>query len=330
MDEGRTAELATERTRERVLAAWGLELPESAFRFWAFLESLDASGRAALLDLELSACGLSDLRPSSGASAPRPRDGIDIRVHGRYYRDPPEFLTFLHGGSDGLHHGLWSDDGRTCAGVASYHTHDGGGIDRRPRTPLEAVRETLEHFTRDLDDDEDGPENRARRARWDRLRETLAGYATGDRPETGLAYLHRYAPAVRLPADPARVTTLDGAGALVSGGTALDRPPHHAADEHRFATFMHTLFDDAASLEDAVEEARARYAAGDPAEALVLGRDLHWASHGDPVREAYAHELLTAAYGALGRPALAAIADAHHRHRGLPHVDVLERPSAGS
>lgn len=72
-----------------------------------------------------------------------------------------------------------------------------------------------------------------------------------------------------------------------------------------------------------VTEALQRCAAGDPASALTLGRDLHWASEGDAERERQAHELLVAAYRALGRHNLAGITDAHHRHRDLPQVDVL-------
>lgn len=83
------------------------------------------------------------------------------------------------------------------------------------------------------------------------------------------------------------------------------------------------MFQDANALEASVAEARTRCTAGDPAEALVFGRDLHWASGGDSVREAHAHELLVMAYRALDRPALADIADVHYRYRDLPSVDVL-------
>ncbi|QUI30108.1 ADP-ribosylation family protein [Streptomyces alfalfae] len=302
----------------RVLRDWGFELPDALFRFWTFLESLGPVESRALGEMDVSPAGVMDLfaDPARG-----PRAGIDVRVHGRYYRDPPEFLTFLHGGSDGLHHGLWFDDGRTPRGVASYHTHDGGGVDMSAATPLEAVRALLERCWRDLDDDERSDEAAARRARLGRLREHLTAHETGDRPETGLAYSRAYDNSVR-PRD--RVTTLDGAGALVPGETALGRPAQHAVDEYRFAAHMHAVFEDPAELEAAVAEARRRLAAGDPTEALVLGRDLHWASGGDPVREAAAAELLPAAYRALDRPALAAVAEAHHRHRDLPHVDVLE------
>ncbi|MEV0324670.1 ADP-ribosylation family protein [Streptomyces sp. NPDC050658] len=310
---------------ERFLRDWGLELPESVFRFWTFLGSLGHVERRALQELDVSPVGVMDLFADAGR---QPRDGIDVRVHGRYYRDPPEFVTFLHGGSDGLHHGLWFDDGRTCAGVASYYNNDGGGIDTRSGTPLEAVRSIIELVCRDLDDDvrDDDVQDEvsARRSRLDLLRTALTAFETRDRPETGLAYSQAYvwtAP----PVAPDRITTLDGAGALASGESALGRPPHNAADEYKFATYMYELFEDPAALRESAAEARRRCSAGDPTEALLLGRDLHWASGGDPAREVLANELLALAYRALDRPALAAIADAHHRHRSLPKVDVLEQ-----
>ncbi|MDT9689934.1 hypothetical protein Q5762_16610 [Streptomyces sp. P9(2023)] len=312
-----------EAVARRVEAEWGLELPDSSFRFADFLAALGPVERRALADLEFAPCGVTDLFADGSAL---PRDGLDVRVHGRYYRDPPEFLTFLHGGSDGLHFGLWSDDGRRCDGVASYYTGDGGEIERCHRTPLEAVRARIEAAERDLADyaAEGDEAELARLADVGRLRTVLTGFETGERTETGLAYSQAYVYR-RAPVDDARLTTLDGAGALVSGATALDRPPLGAADPHRFGTFVQDLFDDAEAVRAARDEALRRAAAGDPAEALALGRDLHWASYGRTEHEQHAHELLTLAYQALGRPALAEIAAAHHRHRALPDVNVLRR-----
>ncbi|MFE0130881.1 ADP-ribosylation family protein [Streptomyces sp. NPDC059037] len=309
---------------ERFLREWGFELPESVFRFWAFLGSLGPVEQQALGELDVSPVGIMDLFADPGLL---PRDGIDVRVHGRYYRDPPEFLTFLHGGSDGLHHGLWFDDGRTCSGVASYYNNDGGGINTHAATPLEAVRAILELVWRDLDDDVQDEEVTARRSRLALLRDALTGFETGDRPEVGLAYSKTYDWTIKAE-DPDRVTTLDSAGALAAGESVLDRPAHNGADEYKFATYMYALFDDAEALRANLEEARSRCSAGDPTEALLLGRDLHWASGGDPDREALAHELLVLAYRALDRPALAGIAEAHHRHRSLAKVDVLETKQA--
>lgn len=315
------APVVREAVARRVEAEWGLVLPDSFFRFADFLVALGPVERRALSDLELAPSGVMDLFADPAAL---PADGLDVRAHGRYHRDPPEFLTFLHGGSDGLHFGLWSDDGRTCDGVASYHTRDGGEIERH-RTPLEAVRARIEAAERDLTDY--GETDRL--ADLDRLRTALTGFETGERTERGLAYSEAYEYR-RAPVDPARITTLDGAGALVSGRTALDRPPLGAADPYRFGTFLDGLFDDAVAVREARDEALRRAGEGDPAEALALGRDLHWASYGRAEHEEYARELLAVAYRELGRPALTEIAAAHHRHRDLPTVEVLRRPGTPS
>lgn len=311
---GRTA------IEERFLRDWGLQLPESIFRFWSFLGSLGPVEKRALGDLGLSPFGIMDLFAEPGRP---PAEDIDVRVHGRYYRDPPEFLTFMHGGSDGLHFGLWFDDGRTCNTVASYYNNDGGEIDTTASTPLEAVRAVLERVWRDLEDDVQDAGVSARRDQLALLRGALTAVETGGRPEVGLDYSTRYDRAAG-PVDPDRITTLDGAGGLASGASTLDRPGHRGADEYKFATYMYALFDDATALRANVQDARRRCAQGDPTEALLLGRDLHWASAGDPDREALANELLLLAYRALDRPALTAIAGAHHRHRSLPDVNVLE------
>ncbi|WP_275557922.1 hypothetical protein [Streptomyces sp. 5-6(2022)] len=119
---------------------------------------------------------------------------------------------------------MWSDDGSTCDGVASYYTHDGDDIDTSHHTPLEAIRALIERHWRDpAADDGDADHLAARRHGLELLREALTRLETGDRDETGAGYVRAYDGAAG-PADPARVATLDGAGALVSGETAPERP----------------------------------------------------------------------------------------------------------
>ncbi|MBT2231661.1 KOW motif-containing protein [Nonomuraea sp. NEAU-A123] len=170
---------------ERLARDWGFQLPDSIFRFRAFLLSLGPTEKQALDDLELSPFGIMDLFDDP---ARRSRAGIDVRVHGRYYRDPPEFLTFMHGGTDGLHFGLWYDDGRTCTGVASYYNNDGGGVGLPSHTPLETVRHTLEWGWRHVGDWDDEPadpmslEVIARRHRLRLLREVLMTFQSPAKP----------------------------------------------------------------------------------------------------------------------------------------------------
>jgi len=318
---------------ERFARDWGVELPDSIFRFWAFVQACGPIERQVLDELELGPFGIMDL---FDAPAHRPRDGIDVRVHGRFYRDPPEFLTFMHGGTDGLHFGLWFDDGRTCDGVAAYFNNDGGGVGLPGGTPLGAVRGTLEEHWHQLNDpaylgDDDGTrpdesEQAEQRHRIRLLREFLMTFETGDRPEEGEEYDDaRWDTREFLDhGHPDRIETLDGGGALVHGETAIDRKRQKPYDDYEFCTNLRKeLTEDPAALESHVAEARRRCAAGNPADALTLGRDLHWISRGDARLARYANELLVSAYNALGRPNLAAIAEAHHRHRDLPQVGVL-------
>lgn len=225
----------------------------------------------------------------------------------------------MHGGAEGLHFGLWFDDGVTCSGVASYYDNDGGGMGVPSGTPLTAVRARLELHWRDLTDaawrDQDTPadaDTTRRRFGLRALRELLTGFETRERPEQGWAYYKRYGPAGAPAADAYRLATLDGAGAFVVGGR-VDGPGFGAGPH-----------DDPTRDRDAVRarvaKARRGCAAGDAAQALVLGRDLHWASRHDPERERFARELLVLAYRLLDRDGLARIVEAQHGRRGRAHA----------
>ncbi|WP_173092149.1 DUF2228 domain-containing protein [Actinomadura verrucosospora] len=312
----------------RFADGWGIEMPDAIFRYWLFLLSLGPVEQRVLHDMELRPYGIMNLFDDPACL---PREGLDVRVHGRYYRDPPEFLTFMHGGTDGLHFGLWYDDGRTCTGVASYYNNDGGGVGLPSGTPLEAVREQIEwrqaHLDSEAGEGEPIAANLAEeRFRLRALREVLMTFETGDRPEEGNVYHETYRDGSEVleDGDPSRFETLDGGGALADGESVVPRGRQRPYDRYDWCTNLHNqLIGDPGAVAAWVTEALRRCAAGDPTSALTLGRDLHWASGGDVERERQAHELLVAAYRALGRHTLAGITDAHHRHRDLPQVGVL-------
>lgn len=82
-----------------------------------------------------------------------PESGLDHRLNSRFYRDPPEFSTALHGNTDGLHFGLWYDNPQeSSAFVASYYSRDGGGVAYQGQTLLEAVRKQIEWSEYHIDD----------------------------------------------------------------------------------------------------------------------------------------------------------------------------------
>ncbi|MFM2248522.1 MAG: hypothetical protein RL071_4597, partial [Pseudomonadota bacterium] len=268
---------------DRVRRDWGLTLPADFFRFLAVWAGLPAVARAAAEGLGFHPMGLSDLLDDPDA---QPIDGLDPRLHGRYFRDPPEFLTFLHGGDDGLHYGLWFDTPERCAGVCHTYANDGIALAPPAGSPLGVLH--------------------------DAAHEALM--QGGDAERVWALRVLRDACADDTPAPPtgARWETLDGAGALAPGTPPPPRS-HHEAEAHHAAL-------QAEDLSPLTTAALAACAEGDPTPALLLGRDLHWLGRPE------AAALLVAAYTALGRPALAGIAAAHHAARELPSVGVLRLP----
>jgi hypothetical protein len=314
------ADLAERREtlENRLRDEWGFDLPEELARLWLFLRSLQPAEQAALAEIELSGFGILDIfdRPDA-----EPAPELDLRVHGRFYRDPPEMLTFMHGGSDGLHFGLFFDDGVHSSGVVSYYNNDGFDLGRPCDTPLATVRLVLESAVSGGEAPHDAlPRERDFRLRL--LREAVLRFETSDRPEHGEAYDDLY---TTHDSNKDRFHTLDGAGVLVQGPSAPPRLTFTEQDAAGKLRRQHILADDPVVL-DWVAEARRRLAGGDAIEALCLGRDLHWLSCGVEAREDLACELLADAYRSLGRENLAAIVEAHRRHRALPTVGVL-RPS---
>jgi hypothetical protein len=290
-----------EPVRARLQRSHGITLPDHVFEFWTFWRGLHPVELEAVGALELSPMGLLELFDETVEG--RRIDGLDLRLHGRYYRDPPEFFTVLHGGTDGLHFGLWYDDPRAPpAFIASYYNNDGGELGLFPGTLLGLLRERLGQRMEELEDQEPGEDD----AQWlqlEVLREALDAFRPSS-PES-------------LPAPPGhRLETVDGAGALVRPGD-----PERTRDPGALYQELSRIEPEA--LRERVHAALQSCEAGDPSEALALGRDLHWLSAGVREREEAAAALLEAAYRALGRPALAEVARVHQRHRDLRTVGVI-------
>jgi hypothetical protein len=289
--------------RARFQASHGLYLPDHAFRFYAFW--------LAATDLERAALDRVGVAPGAiferFEADPAPKDPAhDRRLDGRFYRAPPELLHAAWGDTDGLHWGLWYDhDGVTDPPVAGFYARDGGGGSFYADTLLGLV---IERASRLEADGLQAPSlSDAERAEHVNLAGVLAAAARWFEPDAAATSSRR-----RGVAD-----TLDDFGALLPDDAAPlpDRGPQHA--------IWDTTRDDDAAVARWIAEAEAGLADGQPGFALVLGRDLHWLSMRRPEREAAAAALLVAAYEALGRPALAAIARVHAGPgRHLPGVGI--------
>lgn len=271
------------RLEEHVREVWGLKPPPLGY-LWGFclaLRELPMSIREAP---DLGPGGILD-RLAPGGWDRKVADGLDERLHNRFRSDPPEFLSFGWGGSDGLHFGLWFHDAERYAGVVANYARDSA------ETWLCGPR-TLDGF----------------RHRW--AYDPPASDATGFADRAFLEELAWFA------AEEARATYPVAPmppGELL-GGPMCDPPASLPGSIHERSEMYRTDPDGTRALMREVQD--------DPARALALGRELHWADQ-DAFRKE-AGDLLVGAYLALGRDALAQIAKVHIAHRDLRSVGVLD------
>jgi hypothetical protein len=231
------------------------------------------------------------------------RDGLDQRLDGRFRRDPAEFVPVLMGGSDGLHFGLWYDDPAELPSFVAYnYARDSAETwtDRSP-TLMAELRRRIERTRSDYGDD--GPEARL----LEPLADALDWFAEAEQEALAADGAPRWARTARR-------------SDWISIGPVL--PP--GSGDPRLAESRDRMSDLAAGTPRAdqwIAQAERELAAGQPALALVVGGELHWLDR-DRYRQ-QSHDLLTGAYRALGRDALAEIVEVHTAHRDLRDVDVL-------
>lgn len=283
--------------RERFRAAYGLSLPDHALRFWALWQSRSRAEIKAFEFAGMSAGGFYDL---FGDTVPTPQEGLDPRLHGRFYQAPANLILGAWGDSDGLHWGLWFDsDDDPSPAVAGFYARDGGGGFVASDTFCGLVIQRAEGLLDQRGGDEE------ERVRVRHRGHMLIELARWFEPE-----------AVSSSTRSMGQETVDGfgLGPVAPEGVAADRLRAHDAWD--------TFRDDAQTTARWEAAAWKELKAGSPAFALLIGRDLHWLSLDDAVREARASALLIAAHTAMGNPALAEIARVHAESRDLPSVGI--------
>lgn len=302
-----------ERMRRVVQTTHGLSLPDHVFTFLTFWRGLTEPEHIAVEDtVGLKPSGVLE-RLDTGRYLEVPASGLDARLDWRFYSDPPEFFTVLLGDSEGLHAGIWCDDSAFAPSngvVVSYYNDDPSGIVCNGYTLLQSLRWSLEVSEDDLHEcGSPWDDHEQLRISLAAVRDAVMEYETADRPETGREYLVRYA--VELAG---RIATVDDMGVWV---------PWPIAPEPRDTELIRAAIAvGSPKVSVWIAGALAACAAGQPAEALALGRDLHWMSGMSQRREDAALSLLTAAYTALGRDSLLEIARMHHQFRRLSSVDI--------
>lgn len=288
---------------KHVKKVWGLQVPRTLIAVQALFE-LDLEGNAArelIIGAELRPAGVLD-RLAKGGLQRKLNAGRDERCHGRYFRDPPEFLTFAHAGEDGLHFGLWYDlDDRLPSVVVSSYARDTGETHFAGDTPMGALLERVRSRPT-----VPGPGGFRTRL----VLEILEWFHAAEAP------LHAAEKARRSPTKPP--PPILGGWGVRCEGTTSDCENADLAEV--------TLRSKPKILTEWIKEANKRLKKGDARMALVLGRSMHWM--GGPQCLEKSGALLAGAYRALGRKALLGILEAHEADRMADSVDVLEEVSA--
>ncbi|MFT3926388.1 MAG: DUF2228 domain-containing protein [Myxococcales bacterium] len=296
-EEPRRAPLTeAEQTQARMLTAlYGLEFPNSLLQFHAFISGPDRE----LWEEARSALGLSVTGPLDVLKRVEDGDEVkplaDILLHWRFYRDPPEFFSTLHGDVDGLHWGLLLDcPEQGFRGAASYYNNDGdliriyGGL-------FDAVFQRAGDIVSELDERiEDDPQEEDY-------------YRAGAKKIVAFTRaLRAFVVERRIPlweSSARRVTSVTGLGAVLPADAK---------------SVVSEAGDSTAARVEALLKACKQ---GRPGGALLLGREL-WHFGGD-TRSEDAYQLLRAAYAALGRDVLIRVLDAHYQGRDRKSVDLL-------
>ncbi|GIJ57199.1 ADP-ribosylation family protein [Virgisporangium aurantiacum] len=287
---------------ERVQRVYGLRLPRHLAVFCAFWESADHAERAALNDLMVWPFGLTEYFADDGLGL-RARDGLDERLHGRYLCDPPEFVTVLSGGSDGLHYGLWYDD---PAEVPTLIVHNYARDSAETWTSgYRTLLGELYGLTRTVLEDHGDEASAEMRS----LLDTLDWFVDADNEA--------------VEADgPVWWAGFQRQNTAVS---VFPQLPGDAGDPQlgRSRARLKELRAGGAEAAAWIAHAEAELAAGRPALALAVGGELHWLA-GDEDREV-ARRLRADGYRLLGRDAIAEIVEVHAANSGLRDVGILIR-----
>lgn len=231
------------------------------------------------------------------------RPALDERLHYRYRRDPPEFVTVCSGNSDGSHWGLWYDDPRELPRVIAHNwARDSSENGACKPTLLASLRDD---FTRERHEPGQFPHAK-RILAW--LDECLVHEiaAHGDE-KIG-------------PPHPRTYHTIGGLDPVVRGATV----PAEFTVPHSSDARLKVYRDDPELARTWIAEARRELAAGRPLRALYLARELHW-NDDDPLRDE-ARDLGVDAYNAVDRPQLAEVLRVHCQHRDLRSVDIYLPP----
>ena len=277
---------------------FGFAAPEEMRLFWEFARGIkpDAPEDAFSETTMISLVGPFDLL---SGRLDRESPNYDPCLHWRYFGDPPEFVTLLSGGTDGLHWGYVSSGELVQPlGIAGYFAHDDVTLFQEPaglfgviRCAAESAVEELLEYADELPEDE---RNRAAEGamKCEELLDSIATFCS----KTGLE-----SPQAK------KLSFVDHCNLLPD--------------------FMFSNLEKSGALpwrvECEIDRLKSQGYSGLDAQ-LRLGRMLwHWHHNGNPQIEELAFSLLDEVYRAQGSQFLRHVLQEHRKHRHRKSLSVF-------
>lgn len=280
--------------RQRLRDIYGFDFPEDFFHFWKFMQETYPTDPYTL-PINVWLVGAFEILGSLLDSVDISQLGIPLRMHWRFYKDPPEFFTILRGEVAGFHLGYYYDDpAKLPSCICGYYHHDAYELWNAGSTLFDVVQ-TL--ATNQINSVQEWIEE---------------GEYTGEDGQEEIAEIEEFLQQIQayrdrhiIAAPPLRVQTAetwDRMGIVVPSDTYRPLTQTRKSDK--------------------LVEAQTALAEGFPGTALKFAKDL-WALQ-DPEWEAHAIALHQAAYSALHRPLLNDILQEHLNCRdpGLYYIDL--------
>lgn len=279
---------------------FGFTPPDDFHLFWEFARSHQPG---APQDAFNSLVGISLVGPfdvlAGRFAKETPR--YDPALHWRYFGDPPEFVTILTGGTDGLHWGYVTKEPNSAPiGIAGYYAYDDVTLFQASPSPWGVLRSELESTLQQVrEDTEYDPE-----------------LANDEDTQTQVKLCRQLLDQIASFCSKHRVRISDSAPRAFIEHC---NPP---------SPFPFPEIEDFPKLPALVENGIRQLVASGASERdaqLQFGRFLwHWHHDGNPLIEQCAFSLLDSAYATQDNAFLQRVLRQHRDHRHRPSLDVFD------
>ncbi len=286
--------------RQRISDSFGFAPGDEFFAFWEFAKSINPRDPSLAFHDLLSMTLVGPFSFLAGDFDSRTAH-YDPCLHWRYFGDPPEFVTIMTGGTDGLHWGYVVDEpAHSPLGIAGYFAYDDVSVFQESASLFEMfgqqLRMAIEDLEREMKSDVKLAKDASAKKQLASGRKMLADAET---------FCTKQAVTVPVTAELAFVDH-------------CNPPPPFPFPEPSEFDQLPALVD--SGIKQLVKEGYSRVEA-----ALKIGRLLwHWHYDGNPKLEAAAFNLLDQAYEALHRKFLRHVLHQHREHRHRKSLDVFD------